>query len=263
MRAIWQGLLSFGLINIPIKMFKATEDEDFHFSLLHSICHNPLKYQRYCPVCDQVVSPEETVRGYQYEAGRFILLSEEELDVVASPRTKTIEIISFVQAGEVPAVYYDEAYYLQPSTGGEKAFSLLGTALARQKKEALCRMSLRSRPKLCLVAIGDNNLRLSTIHYGSEVRSPQSLGQFPHIEGSQAELELTELLINKLTRPFHPEELPNTYKLALSEIIEKKLSGQEVHIAKRTPEPQVANILEALQASLERVEKDGVPTYAR
>lgn len=263
MRAIWQGLLSFGLINIPVKMFKATENRDFHFSLLHNRCHNPLKYQRYCPVCDQVVQAEDTVKGYEYEKERYIIVTDEELEAVASPRTKTIEILAFLETGDVPAVFYDDAYYLQPGTGGEKAYSLLREALKRQNKEALCRLVLRSKPKLCLVAIGQNVLRLSTIRYGAEVRSPEMLGQIPKYEVSNAELELAELLISKLTKSFVPEQFPNTYHQALNELVQQKLTGREIHVAQKAPEPQVANILEALQASLEKVESNGVPTYAR
>ncbi len=263
MRSIWQGLLSFSLINIPVKLFKATEDQDFHFSLLHNVCHNPLKYQRYCPYCEQVVELEQTVRGYEYEKERYVILSEKELEAAASPKTKTIEILAFLAQDAVDTIFYENAYYLQPGTGGEKAYRLLGTALNRQKKAALCRIVLRTTPKLCLVEVGDSVLSLSTIRYASEIRSSKTLGQIPTYEVNQAELELAELLITKLTKPFIPEQYPNTYRQAISELVEKKLSGQEVHIVQKTPEPQVANILEALQASLEKVERDGLPAYVR
>ncbi len=265
MRAIWQGLLSFGLINIPVKMFKATEDQDYHFSLLHNVCHNPLKYQRYCAICNKVVATEEIVRGYEYDKDRFVVLTESELESIAASRTKTIEILSFVQSGEVPIVYYENTYYLQPGLGAEKAYFLLGTALNNQRKDALCRVVLRSSPKLCLVSrmANANSLQLNTIHYGNEVRSLEAFSPMPFMKLNKDEIELAELLIAKLTKPFIPEEYPNTYNHAISELVNKKLTGQEIHVAQKTPEPQVANILEALQASLERVEKNGVPTHAR
>lgn len=263
MRSIWQGLLSFSLINIPVKLFKATEDQDFHFSLLHSVCHHPLRYQRYCPYCDQVVELEQTVRGYEYEKDSYVILSEKELEAATSPKTKTIEILAFLAKGAVDKIFYDSTYYLQPGTGGEKAYRLLGAALERQKKAAFCRLVFRTQPKICLVDVEDNIFSLTTLRYASEIRSPTTLGQIPTYEVNEAELELAELLIAKLTKPFIPEQFPNTYRQAISEVVEKKLSGQEIHIAPKTPEPQVANILEALQASLEKVDRDGLPTYAR
>lgn len=244
-------------------MFKATESQDLHFSLLHSVCHNPIKYQKYCLVCGKEIQQEEIIKGYQYEKGKYVLISDEELEAVASKRAKTIEILSFIESGTVPSVYYDEAYYLQASTGGEKAYSLLGRALRKQKKEALCRLVLRTRPKLCLVSVGEYVLNLNTIRFASEVRSAETLGLIPTFEIGDSELELAEMLIRKLTKPFIPEQYPNTYQIAVSELVEKKLSGEDVHIAEKRQEPQVVNILEALQASLEKVESNEVPANVR
>ncbi|MFY9450829.1 MAG: Ku protein, partial [Bacillota bacterium] len=135
-------------------------------------------------------------------------------------------------------------------------------ALKAQNKDAFCRIVLRTKPKLCLVGFSSGVMMLNTIHYASEVRSPEMLGTLPIYQVTAAELELAELLINKLTKPFNPEEYPDTYREAIGELVQRKLSGQEVHVAQKAPEPQVASILEALQKSLEKVEQN-VPTNAR
>lgn len=131
MRSMWKGSLSFGLVNIPVKMYTATEHKDIRFNQLHSLCHTPIRYEKVCPSCERAVDSSEIVRGYQYETGRYVIFEDEELESFAEKSSRTIDILRFVELEEIDPIYYDKTYYLEPGETGGKAYALLQEALAR------------------------------------------------------------------------------------------------------------------------------------
>jgi len=257
MHTMWKGSISFGLVNIPIKMFTATEEKDIKFRYLHKECNTPLKYKKTCPVCNKEVSEEEIIRGYEYETGHFIIINEKDMIALESEvDDKNIDILDFVSLAEIDPVYFDKSYYLSPQDTGSKAYNLLRQAMNDTGKIAVAKMTVRNKQTLAALRVYQNVLVLETIFYPDEVRP---VSQIPGIsEGStvnEKELDIASRLIDNLTAPFEPEKYRDDYREALKELINKKIQGKEIEISPEVPHKNVIDLMEALQASLKETTK--------
>ena len=145
MRTLWKGAISFGLVNIPVKMYTATERKDIHFNQLHATCKTPIQYRKFCPVCQKEVGADELVRGYEYEKGRYVILRDEDFELLPGENTKTIDILDFVDLAEIDPVYFDRSYYQGPNPGGEKAYNHLNQAMQETGKIAIARVMIRTK----------------------------------------------------------------------------------------------------------------------
>lgn len=261
MHTMWKGSVSFGLVNIPVKMFAATEDKDVRFRYLHKACHTPIKYEKVCPVCQKEIADEEIVKGYEYEPGRFIILSESDFGSLQNKaRGKNIEILDFVSLSEIDPIYFDKTYYLAPQDNGSKAYSLLLRAMGDTGKTAIARIMIRHKQSLAALRTSGNVLVLATIFHPDEVRPAAQVPGLPAGEDlNEKELDMAARLIDSLTAPFAPEKYQDDYRKALHELINQKIAGQEVTTAPAAPQKNVIDLLEALQASLNatRQEKAG------
>lgn len=148
MRPLWKGSVSFGLVNIPVRLFAATEQKNVRFRYLHEPCRTPVEYRKVCPTCNQEVAMDEIVKGYEYEKGRFVVIGESDFARIPAETTKNMAIVDFVRAAEVDPIYYDRSYYLAPGETGEKAFQLLLQSMAEAGMVAIVRIVLRSRQAL-------------------------------------------------------------------------------------------------------------------
>lgn len=260
MRSMWKGSLSFGLVNIPVKMYSATQTKDLRFNQLHELCHTPIKYEKVCPQCGRAVESGEIVRGYQYEPGRYVILSEEELDAFSEQRSPTIDILRFVELREVDPIYYNKTYYLEPGEYGTRAYSLFLEALARSGKIAVAKTTIRSKSSLAVVRVYDGLLALETIFYPDEIRDSHQLRP-ERAPVEERELEMALSLIQSLTEPFRPEEYRDERRLGLLELIEAKIQGQEVLLTEPAQkELAPIDLMAALQASLQAQQaKQGGP----
>lgn len=261
MRAIWKGSIGFGLVNIPVRLYAATEDRRVAFHLLHAPCGTRIRYLRWCPTHRSEVADGEIVRGFEYTPGQYVVVTEEDLEGLPLPTARTIEILDFVALEQIDPVLYDRAYYLEPADGGARAYALLREAMRRTGRVALGRVALRNKETLAAVrALGEGGrgvLVMSTMHYPDEVRSPELLpGLREEVAVAERELELAVDLIERLTAPFDPARYRDRYREALLERIEAKVRGREITVAPQ-PQPPVVDLLEALRASLERVDGDG------
>lgn len=257
MHTMWKGSVSFGLVNIPIKMFTATEDKDIKFRYLHKECNTPLKYQKVCPTCNKEVSEAEIVRGYEYEIGHFIIIEEKDILALKSEiDDKSIEILDFVNLAEIDPIYFDKSYYLSPQDTGNKAYNLLRQAMNDTGKIAIAKMTIRNKQTLAALRVFRNILVLETIFYPDEVRAVSQVPGLPEGAGVNAkELEIATKLIENLTAPFEPEKYKDDYREALRELINKKIEGKEIEIAPEAPHRNVIDLMEALQASLKETKK--------
>lgn len=251
MRAMWRGSLSFGLVNIPVRMYAATEDRDIRFNQLHDICHTPIKYEKVCPTCQRSVDSSEIVRGYQYETGHYVIFTDEELERFAGQASRTIDILRFVELGEIDPIYYEKTYFLEPSETGGKAYALLQEALSRSGKIAVAKMAVRSKTSLAVVRVYENILALETILYPDEIRDHAQLAP-ARAPVQERELQMALSLIESLTEPFQPEEYQDERRLGLQELIEAKIRGREVVLVEpESAELPTIDLLAALQASLQ------------
>jgi DNA end-binding protein Ku len=253
MHTIWKGSISFGLVNIPIKLFAATENHDIKMRSLHKECNNPIKYEKECPVCEREVQKEEIVKGYEYEPGKFVVIEDEELEAIVPQSNKRIEIIDFVKLEEIDPIYYDRSYFLGPNQVGEKSYALLKTAMEDTQKIGVAKITIRSKEQLAVVRVYGNSLLLETIHFPEEVRSVDLVPGLSEVyDLDQKELTMAKQLIEQLTTEFDPTKYHNEYRSALMDLIDQKVEGNDVTVAKEKSEPNVVDLMEALQASIDK-----------
>ncbi len=253
MHTMWKGSISFGLVNIPVKLYAATEDKSIKMTMLHKTCGSPIKYAKVCPDCDKEVTPEEIIKAYEYEPGQFVPIEKEELDSLKEQTIKAIEILDFVHLNDIDPIYFNKSYFIGPNEAGTKAFSLLKKALSDTKKIGMARILLHSKEHLGVVRVYDKGLLLETIHYPDEVRDIDFVPGIDQLtDVNPKELKTAVQLIEQLTTEFKPENYADNYRKALYNLIQKKISGTAVKQPKKVKKQENAvDLLSALQASLE------------
>jgi DNA end-binding protein Ku len=267
MHTMWKGSISFGLVNIPIKLHTATEDKDIKLRTLHNKCHAPIKYEKICSVCEEEVMPDDIVKAYEYTKGKFVVLDQEDLEKLRKENEdKAVEIIDFVKMEEIDPIYYDRSYYMSPNEGGGKAYSLLRKALQESQKVGLAKIVIRSKEQMAVIRVYENTLVMETIHYPDEVRKAGDVPNVPADDKvTNKELDTAILLIDQLTSEFKPEKYTDEYRTALLELIESKRTGKET-VAPATKEvaSNVTDLMAALQASIDRTKpkKEAAPKKA-
>lgn len=255
MHTMWKGSISFGLVNIPIKLHAATEDKDIKLRTLHKKCHSPIKYEKVCPNCEEEVKNEDIVKAYEYTKGKFVILDEEDLEKLRKENEdKAVEIIDFVKMDQIDPIYFDKSYYMSPHEGGGKAYALLRKALEESQKVGIAKIVIRSKEQLAVIRIYRNTLIMETIHYPDEVRD---VGEVPNVPAedkiAEKELDTAILLIDQLTTDFQPEKFTDEYRNALLALIESKRMGKETVVpAAREAATNVTDLMAALQASIDR-----------
>lgn len=257
MHTVWKGAISFGLVHVPVKMFTATEDKDISMRYLHRECGTPLAYVRKCPTCEQEVEWNEIVKGYEYEKGSFVLFEKEELEAVNADVNKEIRILDFVNLSDIDPIYYQKTYYLSPGETGAGAYSLLMEAMKDSGKIGIAKVSIRSKSSLAAIRIIDQCIAMETIYYPDEIRSIQQVPNLPEKpQVNDKELQMAKMLIEQLSTPFEPEKYTDDYRQDLLELINKKVTGQEIKVAPQKTQTNVVDLMSALQASLEAVQSD-------
>ncbi|MGG7618184.1 non-homologous end joining protein Ku [Bacillus coreaensis] len=265
MHTIWKGSISFGLVNIPIKLHSATEDKDIKLRTLHKKCHSPIKYEKTCPVCDEEVKQDEIVRAYEYTKGKFVILEDEDFNKLKKENEeKAVEIIDFVKMEEIDPIYFDRSYYMSPSDGGGKAYSLLRKALQESEKVGLAKIIIRSKEQLAVIRVYENSLVIETIHFPDEVRSAADVPNVPAEDKvTDKELDTAIMLIDQLTTTFNPEKYTDEYRTALIELIESKRSGKDIVTpVEKEQKSNVTDLMAALQASIDKTKPKQATTEA-
>ncbi|MDQ0188573.1 Ku protein [Alicyclobacillus cycloheptanicus] len=261
MHTMWKGSVSFGLVNVPVRMFAATESKDIQFRYLHKVCSTPIQYTRTCPHCDRPVEWDEIVRGFEYEPNRFVIMDEDELKSVNQSRSQTIDILDFVELTDIDPVYYDKTYYLAPETSGVKAYRLLQAAMQETGKIAIAKTVLRNAETLACVRTYQHLLVVETLFWPDEVRATAELPNLTAIEAAdvaQNELQMAVTLINQLAGTFTPEKYVDERRTALQALIERKVSEADVTEAQPAAArpDNIVDLMQALQESIRRTQTD-------
>jgi DNA end-binding protein Ku len=260
---MWKGSISFGMVNIPVKMFAATEEKDIRFRMLHKEYHVPIKYKKTCEQCEGEVTPKDIVKGYEYEPDHYVIVEEEEIETITPKTRKTIEIIDFVDLKEIDPIYFDKSYYLSPHETGDKAYALLRAAMETTGKIGIAKITIRSKQNLACVRVYGNSIVLETLYYPDEVRGQAMIPGLPgEMELLEKELTMAQQLIEQLTTSFEPTRYKNEYREQLEELIRKKMEGEHVRVSVEAPQAKVVDLMEALKASLEAAKKDKNDTAA-
>jgi DNA end-binding protein Ku len=253
-RAISSATVSFGLVSIPIKVYSAHETaNDIHFNMLHAECGTRLKQQYICPTHDTVVSRDETVRGYEFAKGQYVMLTDDEYKALQEVADNTIALTEFVPSKEVDPLYFERTYYLGPDKGGERAYRLLIEAMTETGLVGLASYAARGKQYLVLVRpLGKEGLVMHQLHYADEIKS---FDEVPIKEGKPAtsgEVKLAVQLIEQIAeKKFKPEKFQDEVKERMLALIEKKVQGEEITAQPEpAPQAQVIDLMEALRKSL-------------
>lgn len=257
MRSIWSGAIRFGLIYIPVKLYKASENESLSFNLLRrqDLCR--IRYARICGETGEEVPYEDIVRGYEYDKDEYVVLEDEDFKRANVRKTSTIDIMSFTNLAEIDEKYVERPYYIEPEPEAQEAYALLREALKRSGKVGIGRFVLNTREHLALIKAEDNVIILNQMRFQNEIRSPEGLNLPSSEDVTLRELDMATELIDQLTEPWRPEQYHDTYIEDLQRIIQKKIEGKEPEPVEERKEPvEVTDLFSQLQASLEMAEDE-------
>lgn len=225
MRSLWTGSISFGLVNIPIKLYSAIQSGSLDLDMLDKKDHSNIQFKRVNEKTGKEVAWENIVKGYKVE-NQYVILTDEDFKKASPEKTKTIDITEFVEIDEVPPIYYDSSYYIEPEKNGGKAYVLLRDALVKAKKAAIGTFVLRNKENLCLLAPSEKILVLYKIRYAEEVRSTEDI-KVPESKVSTAEVNMAIKLIGQLTGEFDISKYKDTYTETLLKFIKAKAKGKK------------------------------------
>jgi len=252
-RSMWRGAIQFGLVTIPVKLYLATEQSGIGFNLLHASCLNRIQMKVYCPYHDEVIPRGDTVRGYEWSKGKYVVVSDEDIDAVPLKTVRAIEIELFVDARDEAhgAQFVKQAYYLEPEAIGAKAFYLLKQVLAEQGKSAICKIVLKDREQLAALNPYSSAMLLTTLHWPDEVRALEELNlPEEQVEIKPAEKAMAEQLVASMTGQFKADDYRDNYRQALMAVIEAKVAGEAPKPAERAEPTNIADLMAALEASV-------------
>src|SRR4051794_30199382 len=263
-RAIWSGAISFGLVNIPVKLYSAVSRKTVRFHQLDGEDNQRISQKRVNPRTGEEVPYENLVKGYEIGPDRYVVITPEELDGLAPEKTRTIDIEDFVDLDEIDPIFYDHPYYLVPDTGAEKAYKLLLDAMAESNKVAIARVVIRSKENLVAIRPRGDVLTMETLLFGDEVIEPDKLDGLPEGSGkkktSKRELEMAQQLIESLTSEFDPDKYRDEYRDRVLDMIERKSQGEDVVVEVPAEEPQkVPDLMAALEASIAQSKRQSAP----
>ncbi len=256
-RAIWSGAISFGLVNVPVKLYSATSPKSVRFHQLSSKTGARIRQKRVDPSTGDEVAFEDIVKGYEITPEKYVMIEPDELDALDPKATRTIDIEEFVDLADIDPIYYDHNYYLAPTAGGAKAYRLLLDAMREAGKVGIGRVVIRSKQQLCALRPTGDALALTTMLFGDEVLSPDRIDELDAIgdaEASDREMKMAQQLIDSLSAQFEPGKFKDEYRERVLDLIERKAAGEEIAVQPQAEEAEPApDLMAALEASLAAV----------
>ncbi|MDQ3358788.1 MAG: Ku protein [Actinomycetota bacterium] len=268
MRSIWKGSVSFGLVNIPVKLYAATGDHDVRFHQVHRADGGRIRYKRTCEHCDNEVTYGDIVKGYESDDGRLVMITPDDLDELPVASGHEIDVMEFVPAEQVDPMLMDKSYYLEPDGKAAKPYALLREALQSTERMAVVKVALRQRETLAVLRVRDAAIVLQTLLWADEIRAPELKGLSDDIELRPQESTMAQSLVESLAADFAPEQYEDDYKAAMQQLVEAKLEGEDAHelLAPDTTEADgdgdVVDLVAALRKSVETAQSKKAPAAA-
>jgi DNA end-binding protein Ku len=256
-RSIWSGAISFGLINVPVKLYSAVSRKTVRFHQLNADTGVRIQQKRIDPSTGDEVGYDQIVKGYELTKDRYVVVTPDELEALDPEKTRTIDIEDFVDLEEIDPVYYDQPYYLVPDKGAAKAYGLLLNAMRESDKVAIARVVLRTKEQLVAIRPAENVLMMETMIFADEVVSPDAIEELPDakdLKVSDRELKMAEQLIASLSTDFEPDKYKDSYRDKVLDLVERKAQGEEIAVQPEAEKPsKVPDLMAALEASLAAV----------
>jgi DNA end-binding protein Ku len=255
-RPIWSGSISFGLVNVPVRLYSAVQEHKLHFHFVHEKDNSPIGYQKICKKEDKPVSDKEIVKAFEYEKGEYVFMDEEDFEAAKVEGYKTIEITDFVAYEDIDPIFFAHTYYVGPGEGAEKTYSLLVKAMEDSELAAIAKFVMRDRQYLGALRIREGVITLEQLHFADEIRPLDEIKASKARVGKD-ELGMAQQLIESWTTEWKPERYKDTYRDALCDVIKAKRKGKEVHHAAEVEEEEAPDLLTALRESIGRHQTAG------
>ena len=253
-RAIWSGAISFGLVNVPVRMYGATAEHDLHFHYVHAPDGSRIGYEKICKLEQKPVPNEEIVKAFEFEKGEYVYMSDEDFEAAETQGHKTIDIRDFVPYDEIDPIYFEKTYYLGPQEGAEKVYSLLVRAMEQARLAAIAKYVMRDRQNLGCLRVREGVITLEKMYFADEIRPLDDVAP-GDAAVNERELEMAAELIDRFAGTFEPEKYEDTYRDTLCEIIHAKREGKDVHAEPVAEPEQPSDLMAALRASLEAAQR--------
>jgi DNA end-binding protein Ku len=251
-RSIWNGALSFGLVNVPVQLFSAVEQKDISFHEFQAGTGARIRHKRVSEKSGREIDYSDIEKGYETSKGKYVMLTREELESVEPGKSRTIDIEDFVELAEIDPIYFDKPYYVAPQKGAEKPYALLRSALEHSDRVAIARFVMRTKQYLAAIRVADDVLVLETMYFADEIRDTKSLNIPTRTKVPDRERRVAEQLIASMTVAWKPERYEDTYRARVLDLIRRKNRGQEIDVETERPQSaEVVDLVEALQRSLE------------
>jgi DNA end-binding protein Ku len=261
MRSIWKGSVAFGLVNVPVKVYSATEDHDLKFHQVHAKDNGRIQYRRVCSECGEVVEYRDIAKAYEADNGQTVVITDEDIATLPEERSHEIEVLEFVPAGDLDPIMFDKSYYLEPDGKSSKSYVLLAKALSETDRVAIVHFALRNKTRLAALRVKDFSKRkvmvVHTLLWPDEIRDPDFPSLDTDVEVRPAELKMAGQVVESMADDFHPEHYTDTYQEQLQELVDAKLSGGEAFASEDKPArldetEDVSDLLAKLEASVRR-----------
>ncbi|PND55510.1 Ku protein [Mycobacterium sp. ENV421] len=261
MRSIWKGSIAFGLVNVPVKVYSATEDHDLKFHQVHAKDNGRIRYKRVCEVCGEVVEYRDIAKAFESDDGQTVVITDEDIATLPEERSHEIEVVEFVPASEIDPLMYDRSYFLEPDGKSSKSYVLLAKTLADTDRVAIVHFALRSKTRLAALRVKDFSKRdvmvIHTLLWPDEIRDPDFPVLDKEVEIKPAELKMAGQVVESMADDFRPDEFRDTYQEQLRELVTAKLEGGEAFTTEDQPAEldeteDVSDLLAKLEASVKR-----------
>jgi DNA end-binding protein Ku len=259
MRSIWKGSIAFGLVNVPVKVYSATEDHDIKFHQVHAKDNGRIRYKRVCEVCGEVVEFRDIARAYDSDDGQTVIITDEDIATLPEERSREIEVVEFVPADQLDPLMYDKSYFLEPDSKSSKSYVLLAKTLAETDRVAIVHFALRNKTRLAALRVKDFSKRdvmvIHTLLWPDEIRDPDFPILDKEVEIKPAELKMAGSVVESMTDDFHPDQFRDDYQEQLHELVQAKLEGGEAFTVEEQPTEldetdDVSDLLAKLEASV-------------
>ncbi|MFA5708056.1 Ku protein [Mycolicibacterium sp.] len=261
MRSIWKGSIAFGLVNVPVKVYSATQDHDLKFHQVHAKDNGRIRYKRVCEECGEVVEYRDIARAFESDDGRSVVITDEDIATLPEERSREIEVMQFVPASDIDPIMYDRSYFLEPDTKSTKSYVLLAKTLSETDRIAIVHFALRNKTRLAALRVMDINKReVMTIHtllWPDEIRDPDFPVLDTKVEIKPAELKMAGQVVESMADDFNPDQFRDDYQEQLRELVEAKLEGGEAFTVEEQPTAldeadDVSDLLAKLEASVQK-----------
>jgi DNA end-binding protein Ku len=268
MRSIWKGSVAFGLVNVPVKVYSATEDHDIKFHQVHAKDNGRIRYKRTCEVCGEVVEYRDIAKAFESDDGQTVVITDEDIATLPEERSHEIEVVEFIPADQLDPLMYDKSYYLEPDSKSSKSYVLLAQTLASTDRVAIVHFALRNKTRLAALRVKDFSKRqvmvVHTLLWPDEIRDPDFPVLDQEVEIKPAELKMAGQVVESMADDFHPERFHDTYQDELHELVQAKLEGGEAFTTEEQPTnldetDDVSDLLAKLEASVKARQGDKPP----